>query len=244
MVRATWHGATLADSDDTVVVEGNHYFPPESIRWDHFSPSDTHTTCPWKGEASYYTITVDGESNPDAAWCYPDPKPAALQVKDRVAFWRGVEVRTEPDDAARVVSASREIAAAAAKIFELIADPEQQPRWDGNTNLAQAAEGQRVRRVGDVFSMTLTGGQVRENHVAEFEEGRRIAWRPAEPGHEPPGHLWRWELEPVGPDRTRVTHTYDWAELTDPNRFRRARATTAERLAASLDRLAALAENS
>jgi uncharacterized protein YndB with AHSA1/START domain len=142
----------------------------------------------------------------------------------------------------RVVSASREMAAAPEQIFELIADPAAQPRWDGNDNLAEAAAGQRVRRAGDVFAMTLTRGEVRENHVVEFEEGRRIAWMPAEPGRQPPGHLWRWELEPAGPSRTRVTHTYDWTRLTDENRLPRARATTAARLRASLDRLAALAE--
>ena len=141
-----------------------------------------------------------------------------------------------------MVSASREIAADPAPIFELIADPVQQPRWDGNDNLARAPEGQRVRGTGDVFTMELTRGAIRENHVVEFEEGRRIAWRPAEPGQRPPGHLWRWELEPAGVARTRVTCTYDWTQLTDEKRFPRARATTAERLRASLDRLAALAE--
>ena len=141
-----------------------------------------------------------------------------------------------------MVSASREMAAAPGRIFELIADPAAQPRWDGNDNLAEAAAGQRVRRAGDVFAMTLTRGEVRENHVVEFEESRRIAWMPAEPGRQPPGHLWRWELEPAGPSRTRVTHTYDWTRLTDENRLPRARATTAARLRASLDRLAALAE--
>lgn len=146
------------------------------------------------------------------------------------------------DDTPRVVTASRDIEAEAARIFELIADPAQQPRWDGNDNLAQAADGQRVRAVGDVFTMTTTKGNVRENHVVEFEEGRRIAWTPAEPGQQPPGHLWRWALEPVDPTRTRVTHTYDWTKLTDPARMPRARATTAERLQASVDRLAALAE--
>jgi len=143
-----------------------------------------------------------------------------------------------------VVSASREIAAGAGQIFELIADPAQQPRWDGNDNLAAAAAGQRVRRTGEVFTMTLTQGSVRENHVVEFDEGRRIAWTPAEPGREPPGHLWRWELEPAGLSRTLVTSTYDWTRLTDETRLPRARATTAERLRASLDRLAALAEGS
>ena len=146
--------------------------------------------------------------------------------------------------APRVVSASREIAAGPAPIFDLIADPAEQPRWDGNDNLAGAQVGQRVRCTGDVFTMTLTRGDVRENHVVEFDEGRRIAWLPSEPGHQPPGHLWRWELEPVGPSRTRVTHTYDWTRLTDEMRLPRARATTADKLMASLDRLAALAEGS
>ena len=144
----------------------------------------------------------------------------------------------------RVVSASREIAAEPGRIFELIADPAQQPRWDGNDNLAWAPAGQRVRRTGDVFTMTLTRGEIRENHVVEFDEGRRMAWRPAEPGREPPGHLWRWELEPIAGSRTRVTHTYDWTELTDSKRLQRARATTSDKLMASLDRLAALAEES
>ena len=144
----------------------------------------------------------------------------------------------------RVVSATREIAAGAGPIFELIADPAAQPDWDGNDNLASAPAGQRVRRPGDVFAMTLTRGEIRENYVVEFEEGRRIAWTPAEPGKVPPGHLWRWELEPVNPSRTRVTHTYDWTRLTDEGRLPRARATTMDRLRASLDRLAALAEES
>ncbi|HTS99633.1 MAG TPA: SRPBCC family protein [Streptosporangiaceae bacterium] len=151
---------------------------------------------------------------------------------------------TPEPEAPRVISASREIAAGTGRIFELIADPAQQPRWDGNDNLAGAAAGQRVRRAGDVFTMTLTTGGIRENHVVEFEEGRRIAWTPAEVGRRPPGHLWRWELEPVGASRTRVTQTYDWTRLTDENRLPRARATTADRLRDSLDRLAALAEES
>jgi uncharacterized protein YndB with AHSA1/START domain len=149
---------------------------------------------------------------------------------------------TSPDEDVRVVSASREISAEADQIFELIADPAEQPSWDGNDNLSEAPAGQRVRAVGDVFTMTLTGGQVRENHVVEFDEGRRIAWRPAEPGLEPPGHLWRWVLEPIDASRTLVTHTYDWTRLTDEGRFSRARATTTDRLQDSLDRLAALAE--
>lgn len=142
----------------------------------------------------------------------------------------------------RVVSANRDVAAAAATIFELIADPAQQPRWDGNDNLAEAPTGQRVRAVGDVFTMGLTMGAARENHVVEFEEGRLIAWRPSEPGATPPGHLWRWRLEPIDDTNTRVTHTYDWSQLTDDKRLERARATTSERLQASVDRLAALAE--
>jgi len=151
---------------------------------------------------------------------------------------------TTQREASRVVSASREIAAGAGRIFELIADPAQQPRWDGNDNLAMAPAGQRIRRAGDVFTMQLTKGSIRENHVVEFEEGRRLAWMPAEAGKRPPGHLWRWELDPAGPARTRVTCTYDWTRLTDRNRLPRARATTADRLRASLDRLAALAEQS
>ena len=143
----------------------------------------------------------------------------------------------------RVVSADREIAASADRIFELIADPAQQPRWDGNDNLKEAAPGQRVRAVGDVFTMRLTRGGVRDNHVVDFVEGRRIAWRPAVQGKSPPGHLWAWELEPLGPARTLVTHTYDWTELTDRSRIPRAEATTAEKLQASLGRLAAMAEN-
>ncbi len=150
-----------------------------------------------------------------------------------------------------IVTASRDIAAGSGRIFELIADPALQPAWDGNENLAEAAPGQRVRAVGDIFHMTLTAnsprkGQslVRDNHVVEFEEGRRIAWKPSEPGLPQPGHLWRWELEPLGDDRTRVTHTYDWSGLTDETRFPRARATTADSLRASLDNLARLAEQS
>jgi uncharacterized protein YndB with AHSA1/START domain len=151
---------------------------------------------------------------------------------------------TRHEEVPRVVSACRDIAAGPEQIFELIADPGQQPRWDGNNNLAEARTGQRVRGLGDVFTMTLVSGGVRENHVVEFEEGRRIAWKPAEPDQEPPGHLWRWELEPIDDSCTRVTHTYDWTQLTDKNRLPRARATTPDKLRASLDRLAALAEGS
>ncbi|HLN77478.1 MAG TPA: SRPBCC family protein [Nocardioidaceae bacterium] len=149
---------------------------------------------------------------------------------------------TSVDEEPRLVSASCEMAAGAEQIFELIADPTQQPRWDGNDNLVEAPPGQRIRAVGEVFTMTTTKGNVRANHVVEFEEGRRIAWRPAEPNQEPPGHLWRWELEPIDSSHTRVTHTYDWTQLTDEKRIPRARATTADRLRASLDRLTTLAE--
>jgi len=145
-------------------------------------------------------------------------------------------------DVPRVASASREIAASADRIFEFIADPAQQPCWDGNDNLAEAQPGQRVRGQEDVFTMTLTGGNIRENHIVEFDEGRLIAWLPSEPGRRPPGHLWRWELEPLTETRTRVTHTYDWSQLTDESRLPRARRTTPDRLRASLDRLAEIAE--
>ena len=92
-VRATWNGTVIAESDRTVVVEGNHYFPAGDVRAGVLAPSDSHTICPWKGEASYYDVVVDGQRNADAAWYYPDPKPAAEEITDRVAFWRGVEVR-------------------------------------------------------------------------------------------------------------------------------------------------------
>jgi uncharacterized protein YndB with AHSA1/START domain len=147
----------------------------------------------------------------------------------------------EPD---RIVTATRVIAASAQRIFDLIADPSLQPSWDGNGNLAEAAPGQRVHRAGDVFKMKLTQGAVRENHVVEFIEGSQIAWRPAEPGKQPPGHLWRWLLEPVNASLTTVTHIYDWTALTDQNRMVVARAMTPDRLRASLDRLAVLAQSS
>lgn len=142
----------------------------------------------------------------------------------------------------QVVSASRDIRAGADRIFELIADPSQQPRWDGNDNLAEAEPGQRIRSVGEVFTMTLTNGSIRENHVVEFHEARRIAWQPSELGLQPPGHLWRWELEPLDETRTRVTHTYDWSQLIDENRLPWARQTTPDMLQASLDRLSGIAE--
>jgi len=93
MPKAVWNGATIAESDATVVVEGNHYFPPSSVERSYLSASPTHTVCPWKGTASYYTLVVDGKENKDAAWFYPAPKDAAKEIKDHVAFWKGVEVR-------------------------------------------------------------------------------------------------------------------------------------------------------
>jgi uncharacterized protein (DUF427 family) len=93
MAKATWNGATIAESNDTVVVEGNHYFPPSSIERSYFTDSPTSSVCPWKGTASYYSLVVDGKENKDAAWFYPSPKDAAKEIKDYVAFWKGVEVR-------------------------------------------------------------------------------------------------------------------------------------------------------
>jgi uncharacterized protein (DUF427 family) len=87
-----WNGTVVAESDDTVIVEGNHYFPPSSVRAELLRPSDTETFCPWKGTASYYSVAVDGEVNRDAAWYYPAPMDAAAEITGHVAFWRGVEV--------------------------------------------------------------------------------------------------------------------------------------------------------
>ena len=91
-MKAVWNGATVAESDDTVVVEGNHYFPRAAVKDEFLKESSTHTVCPWKGTASYYTLEVGGKENPDAAWFYPTPKDEAKMVSDRVAFWKGVEV--------------------------------------------------------------------------------------------------------------------------------------------------------
>lgn len=91
-MRAMWNGRQIAHSDQTVVVEGNHYFPADSVDPQVLEPSRTHTTCPWKGVASYYDVVVDGKRNADAAWFYPDPKPAADQIRGRIAFWKGVTV--------------------------------------------------------------------------------------------------------------------------------------------------------
>ena len=92
-MKAIWNNQVIAESNNTVVVEGNHYFPLNAVKKEYLQPSDTHTTCPWKGEASYYSVVVNGETNKDAAWYYPEPKEAASQIKDYVAFWRGVEIR-------------------------------------------------------------------------------------------------------------------------------------------------------
>ena len=94
MARAIWNGVVLAESDATVIVEGNHYFPPDSIISEYFTETSTNTVCLWKGQASYYSVEVNGEINRDAAWFYPNPKPAAEQIKDHIAFWRGVRVES------------------------------------------------------------------------------------------------------------------------------------------------------
>ena len=145
-----------------------------------------------------------------------------------------------------VVTASREVAAHAAALFDLIADPAEQPRWDGNDNLAGAEAGQRVRAVGDVFVMTNRNGGVRDNHVVAFVEGREIAWRPAPHGEQPAGHQWGWVLEPLEDGRTLVTHVYDFSDLpaSQEARLAKARQMTPEKLMASIDRLAELAEGS
>lgn len=91
-MKAIWHDTVVAESDDTVVVEGNHYFPAAALRREYVLPSNTKSHCPWKGEASYYTLFVDGDANPDAVWYYPEPKDAAAQIRDRVAFWKGVRI--------------------------------------------------------------------------------------------------------------------------------------------------------
>lgn len=91
-MKAYWNNAVVADSDATLLLEGNHYFPPGAVKKEYFKPSGTHTTCPWKGEASYYDVVVDGQTNKDAAWYYPEPTEEAKQIKGYVAFWKGVKV--------------------------------------------------------------------------------------------------------------------------------------------------------
>ena len=91
-MKAIWNNTVLAESDETIVIEGNHYFPPQSINKEFFKNSSTHSTCPWKGLASYYSIEVNGQTNSDAAWYYPEPKSAAAEIKGHVAFWKGVDI--------------------------------------------------------------------------------------------------------------------------------------------------------
>jgi uncharacterized protein (DUF427 family) len=94
VAKAIWNGTVIAESDHTEMVEGNHYFPPHTIKQEYFRPSSQSTVCPWKGVASYYDVEVDGRLNPGAAWYYPDPKPAAHNIKGHIAFWRGVKVES------------------------------------------------------------------------------------------------------------------------------------------------------
>lgn len=94
-MKAIWNETTVAESDHTVIVEGNHYFPAQDVHREYLRDSETHTSCPWKGEATYRSIEVDGQLNSDAAWFYPEPKEAAAEIKDHYAFWHGVEVRED-----------------------------------------------------------------------------------------------------------------------------------------------------
>jgi uncharacterized protein (DUF427 family) len=96
MLRAVWNGVVLAEAPRTIRLEGNHYFPPDTLNREYFTASRTRSVCPWKGLASYYTVVVDGQANPDAAWYYPHPSPLARRIKDHVAFWHGVRVEGEP----------------------------------------------------------------------------------------------------------------------------------------------------
>jgi uncharacterized protein (DUF427 family) len=99
MIRAMWRGVVVAESDKTVLIEGNHYFPREAVRWEHLKPNSRTTVCGWKGTANYYDIEVGGEVNRGAVWCYANPKPAAEAIRGRIAFWRGVDVISVADDA-------------------------------------------------------------------------------------------------------------------------------------------------
>ncbi|MGC5617196.1 SRPBCC family protein [Georgenia sp. Z1491] len=148
-----------------------------------------------------------------------------------------------PKDESRVVTASAEVVAPASEIFELIAVPANQPRWDGNENLVASHRSEPLTEVGDVFEMLNTSGRTRANTVSEFEQDRLVAWMPGGVGEEPAGHVWRWELEEIGEGRTLVTHTYDWTQLHDESRHERARSTTSDNLLASIERLKALAES-
>ena len=146
------------------------------------------------------------------------------------------------DPALKVVTVELEIAASAAKVFELIADPARQPEWDGNDNLGTAT-GPRVTGAERSFITTLTKGVDRENHIVAFDEGRLIAWKPSEVGGEAFGQKWMWEIVPTGDRSCLVRQTYDWTELRDPQRLPRAESTTAQNLLASMKRLKALAES-
>lgn len=150
--------------------------------------------------------------------------------------------QTSPEP--RTVSASRVVNAPADAIFELIANPARQPEWDGNHNLVSATTNERIGGAGEVFGMSTTKGKSKDNHVVAFEEARTIAWLTADAGQAPPGHVWRWDLEPMADGTTLVTHTYDWSGVTDEARWPRHRQTTSAHLLASIDRLAALAERS
>lgn len=143
----------------------------------------------------------------------------------------------------RIISAQGVVDASAPRIFDLIADPARQPQWDGNDNLSTAQSSARVTAVGDVFTMVLTNGKVRQNHVVEFAENELIGWKPSAVDQPQSGHLWRWELERLDDGRTKVTHTYDWTALDDPKRLEKARGTTSDMLSASIDRLRQLAQS-
>ncbi|MEI2776870.1 MAG: SRPBCC family protein [Tetrasphaera sp.] len=212
-----------------------------ALHWNRDDPCRFRETMSYASEAAY--LADDERTRSDARMREVLERwRALLDGPPEVSVWRPATLSAP--EAQRVVTATREIAASADTIFEFIADPTRQPQWDGNNNLSQAAPGQRVRAVGDVFVMHTTKGMVRDNHVVEFEEDRRIAGKPAESGGAPIGHLWRWELETLADGRTRVTHTYDWMNLHDERRFERAKSTTSERLLASIDRLARLAQSS
>ncbi|WP_354002640.1 6-phosphogluconolactonase [Ruania halotolerans] len=232
------HG-TVAVTDRTVIGVVDSPKPP---------PRRLSLTVPVLTHARQVWVVAAGAAKAEPvaralAGADPEEIPAAAAAGRDLTLWLvDAEAASHGVDGQKVVSASREVAADAATLFELIADPARQPEWDGNDNLARAEAGQRVRAVGEVFRTELTNGAVRENHVVEFTEGRVIAWQPAEPGAPRPGHLWRWELTPAADDRTVVTHTYDWSRLTDAGRFTRARATTSDWLAASIERLARIVE--
>jgi len=104
MIRAVWNGAVLAEAPRTVRVEGNHYVPPESLHREFLTDSPAKSLCPWKGLARYYTVTVDGQVNPNAGWYYPNPSPLARRIKDHVAFWNGVAIEGEPEDGGRTLT--------------------------------------------------------------------------------------------------------------------------------------------